>query len=65
MPKLNMMKNGTDKVLVTGADWNFGTGVNVTFNNPVTFGSVGISSNVIQTTSGSGNLFILTHILMV
>ena len=53
--KIEYDENGTDKVLVTGADWNFGTGVNVTFNNPVTFGSVGISSNVIQTTSGSGN----------
>ena len=46
-------ENGTDKVLVTGADWVFNNAMQI--SGGVSIDNVGISSNIISTLSGGGN----------
>ena len=55
--KIEYDENGDDNVKVTGASWEFDTSVKVTGRSK--FGCVGISSNVIETEAGCGDLLFI------
>ena len=55
--KIEYNENGDDKVHVTGAPWVFNSDVNISGGG--SFGAIGISSNIISTRSGSGNVLYL------
>ena len=57
--KIEYDENGTNAIQVTGAPWTYQTQVNITGDNGLEVGNIGISSNVIATRAGGGNeLFI-------
>ena len=57
--KIEYDENGTNAIQVTGANWTYQTQVNITGDNGLEVGNIGISSNVIATRAGGGNeLFI-------
>ena len=53
--KIEYDENGTNAIQVTGAPWTYQTQVNITGNNGLEVGNIGISSNVIATRAGGGN----------
>jgi len=55
--KIEYDEDGDDNVKVTGASWEFDTSVKVTGRSK--FGCVGISSNVIETEAGCGDLLFI------
>ena len=55
--KIEYDENGDDNVKVTGASWEFDTSVKITGRSK--FGCVGISSNVIETEAGCGDLLFI------
>ena len=57
--KIEYDENGTNAIQVTGVPWTYQTQVNITGDNGLEVGNIGISSNVIATRAGGGNeLFI-------
>ena len=53
--KIEYDENGTNAIQVTGANWTYQTQVNITGDNGLEVGNIGISSNVIATRAGGGN----------
>ena len=57
--KIEYDENGTNAIQVTGVPWTYQTQINITGDNGLEVGNIGISSNVIATRAGGGNeLFI-------
>ena len=53
--KIEYDEDGLNSIQVTGAHWTYQTQVNITGDNGLEVGNIGISSNVIATRAGGGN----------
>ena len=62
--KIEYDENGTNAIQVTGANWTYQTQVNITGNNGLEVGNIGISPMLLQLEQVVVMNFILIHIPM-